>query len=161
MKNLKEKIKWNPVFTLNKFASKEDYEKGIILETSIIKGNLLTNAGINEMWTLIAGTGGEQFAALANLIVGTGSGAEAATDVEGTFTNGVKESMDSGYPTYGTSQKVTYKSVFDGDTANQEWNEFGVLSKASGGVLLNRKVSAQGTKVLGQIWELELEITLS
>ena len=68
--------------------------------------------------------------------------------------------MVDGYPTYGTSQKVTYKAVFDGTSANQAWNEFGVLSKSSGGILLNRKVSTQGTKTAGQVWELELEIEL-
>jgi len=161
MKNIQEKAKWNPVFRINKFASQSDYEAGKLLESVIFEGNKLTNAGINEMWTLIAGTGGEQFGSVANLIVGTGTGSESATDTESTFTNGVKKPMADGYPTYGTSQKVTYKSVYDGDSANQAWNEFGVLSRASGGILLNRKKSTQGTKTAGQVWELQLEITLS
>lgn len=161
MKKLQEKIKWNPVFKIRKFASKSDYEAGKLLEEVIIEGNKLTNAGINNIWTLVAGTGGEQFGTDANLIVGTGTGDETAEDTESTFTNGVKKAMADGYPTYGTSQKVTYKSVYDGDSANQAWNEFGVLSKASGGILLNRKKSTQGTKTSGQVWELQLEITLS
>ena len=160
MKNIQEKAKWNPVFRINKFASQSDYEAGKLLESVVFEGNKLTNAGINEMWTLIAGTGGEQFGSLSNLIVGTGAGSESVTDTESTFTSGVKKPMADGYPTYGTSQKVTYKAVFDGTSANQAWNEFGVLSKASGGILLNRKVSTQGTKAAGQVWELELEIEL-
>jgi hypothetical protein len=160
MKNIQEKAKWNPIFRINKFASQSDYEAGKLLEEVIIEGNKLTNAGINNIWTLVAGTGGEQFGTDANLIVGTGTGDETASDTESTFTNGVKKPMSDGYPTYGTSQKVTYKAVFDGTSANQAWNEFGVLSKSSGGILLNRKVSAQGTKTAGQVWELELEIEL-
>ena len=133
-----------------------------IKQKTVIDGNCLVNEGINDMWKLICGTGGTQFSnALANLIVGTGSGAAQATDTESTFTAGVKKGMESGFPTYGTSQKATWKSSYGSADANQAWGEFGVLNAASSGELMNRKVSAQGTKASGQTWELSLEITLS
>lgn len=161
MRKIKDKANWKPKFRINRFNSEKDYKAGKLASTSEFDGNKLTNAGINELWTLIAGTGGTKFDTGAYLIVGTGSGAENASDVEGTFTAGVKVKVETGYPTYGTNQKVTYKAVFNGSVANQAWNEFGVLNKQSSGVLLNRKVSNQGTKISGQVWELELEITMS
>lgn len=161
MNTVQERGIWKPVWKITKYASQSDKQNNNILEEVVIDGNLLTKAGINEIWTLVSGSGGEQFGELSNLIVGTGSGAATDEDAEVTFTNGVKEAMESGYPTYGTSQKVTFKASYDGDTANQAWNEFGVLSKESSGILLNRKVSSQGTKTLGQVWELELEISLA
>mgnify|MGYP001222876014 CR=1 FL=1 len=153
-----EKATW----TIRKFANDEDYKNNKPYEVSKIDGNILVNEGINEVFKLICGTGGAQFSsANANLIVGTGTGDEAATDTEATFTNGVKKGMDSGFPTYGTNQKATWKATYDGSSANQAWNEFGVLNAASSGKLLNRKVSSQGTKTSGQVWEISIEISLS
>ena len=152
------------VWTITKYASQEDYEKKNPYEKVRFEGNLLVNEGINYLNTMFATDAktGTPFSNVnANLIVGTGTGAAVATDVETTFTSGVKKAMMSGYPTYGTDQKITWKSSYGADDANQAWNEFGVLNAATGGKLLNRKVSAQGTKVSGQTWELELEISWS
>lgn len=162
LKQTIEKIFEKATWTIRKFANDEEYKNDKPYEISTIDGNILVNEGINEIWKLICGTGGTQFSTSnANLIVGTGTGDESATDTEATFTNGVKKGMDGGFPTYGTNQKATWKATFDGTSANQAWNEFGVLNAASGGKLLNRKKSAQGTKVAGQVWELSIEITLS
>lgn len=152
------KTRW----TIEKFSSDEDFAAGKSYDKVNIDGNCLCNEGINEINKLIAGTGGAQYSnALANLVVGTGSGAAAATDTEATFTAPVKKTMDTSFPTYGTSQKITWQSTYASGDANQAWGEFGVLNAASSGKLLNRKVSAQGTKVSGQTWVLTLEITLS
>lgn len=158
----KEKVFEKAEWLIRKFADEKAYKDNNSYEEVKIDGNALVNEGINDVWKLICGTGGTQFSnADANLIVGTGSGAEAAGDTEATFTSGVKKGMEAGFPTYGTSQKATWKSSYGSGDANQAWNEFGVLNAASSGDLLNRKVSAQGTKTVGQVWELSLEITLS
>jgi hypothetical protein len=68
--------------------------------------------------------------------------------------------MDSGYPSV-SGQTVTFQATFQSTEANWAWNEFGVANSSAGTVLLNRKVSAQGTKLAGQIWTLILTITLS
>ena len=148
---------------LKKVYSKAEALKLFGIEQfSKVEGNCLCNQGINDIWKSICGTGGVQYSnAVANLITGTGSGAATASDTEATFTAGVKKGMESGFPTYGTSQKATWKSSYGSGDANQVWGEFGVLNAASSGDLLNRKVSAQGTKTSGQTWELSLEITLS
>lgn len=157
-----EKIFEKAVWTIRKFVSDKDYKANNPFEVVSFDGNLLVNEGINEVWKLICGSGGAQFSnALANLIVGTGSGAAATTDTEATFTSGVKKAMDASYPTYGTSQKATWKATYGSGDANQAWNEFGVLNNATSGKLMNRKVSSQGTKTSGQTWELTIEITLS
>lgn len=150
---------------ITKYANYEDSinNKPYEIVTNLEK-NELTNEGINYLLTMVATdakTGTPWSSANANLIVGTGAGAADPTDVEGTFTAGVKAAMAATYPTYGTNQKATWKASYGTPTANQVWGEFGVLSQATSGKLLNRKVSAQGTKVAGQVWELEIELTLT
>jgi hypothetical protein len=161
-KRILEKAFEDAVWTIRKFANDEAVRKNQPFEVVKFKGNCLCNEGINEFITLGCGTGATKYDNTnANLIVGTGSGAAQATDTEATFTAGVKKGMMAGYPTYGTSQKMTFKASYGSGDANQAWNEFGILNAASAGKLLNRKVSAQGTKTSGQTWELTLEITLS
>ncbi len=163
MSKIKEKANWKPRWTITRFASQEDKEKGSHYDISKIDGNVLTNAGINRMWELIAGADEEDFADAAVLAVGTNgdSVAEAATNTEASFTGIVKEAMEGGYPTFGSDQKMTWKASFDGDTANISWQEFGVLTKTTSGVLLNRVLSDEGSKTEGQVWDLELSVTLS
>lgn len=164
MKNkLKETFEEKALWKITKYADADAKAKGESYETKEIDGNILVNEGINELLTILgsAATGTKYDNTNAYLIVGTGSGAAAASDTEATFTAGVKEGMEDGYPTYGTDQKIIWKASYDGDTANQAWGEFGVLNASSAGKLLNRKVEAEGTKTSGQVWDLELQITLS
>lgn len=162
-KKFVEKAFEKAVWHITKFANEADFAAGKILEKVRIDGNALVNEGINELLTILgsAASGTKFDNTNANLIVGTGSGGADPGDTEATFTAGVKKAMDGGFPTYGTSQKITFQATYGAGDANQAWNEFGVLNAASSGKLLNRKVSAQGTKTNGQIWQLTLEITLS
>lgn len=126
-------------------------------------GNMLVNAGINALWTLVCGTGATKFDNTnAYLGVGDSSTAEGAsqTDLQAA-SNKLRKAMNGGYPTYGTSQKGTWQSDFTSAEANFAWNEFGVFNAAAAGTMLNRKVSSQGTKTAGQTWRLTLEITLA
>jgi hypothetical protein len=129
-----------------------------------IDGNIMLNEGINELWTLVCSSSGTKFDnSNAYLGVGDSSTAENATQTGlQAAVNKLYKAMDGGYPTYGTSQKATWRSTFAGGEANFGWNEFTVANgNSDSAVNLNRKVSAQGTKVSGQVWELTLEITLS
>lgn len=137
---------------------------GQYLGKQAILGNLLLNEGINELWTLGAGGGGTAFNnSNSYLGVGDDSTAEAASQTGlQAATNKLYKAMDATYPTYGTSQKITFRSTFASGDANFAWNEFTVANGSSdSGKNLNRKVSAQGTKTSGQSWQLTLEITLS
>ncbi len=153
----KENIKWLPKWKITKYNKGETTP----YEVKDIVGNALTAAGMNEIWKLVCGDTVDDFGTAPVLIVGTGTGAETEADNEATFTAGVKQGMEGGYPTFGTNKKATWRASFDGDTANQAWQEFGLLSKETGGVLMNRKTSDQGSKTLGQVWDLELMIELS
>lgn len=172
--SIAEIIEHATVWKIRRFKNDADFKAGKVYskqeakrlfgadQFTQIDGNVLCNEGINELWELVcAATATRYDNTNANLIVGTGSGGATAGDTEATFTAGVKKVMDGGYPTYGTSQKAVWRATYVSGDANQAWNEFGTLNAASSGLLLNRKVSAEGTKVVGQTWELTLEITLS
>ena len=162
MIKLKDKGKFTKRWTIERFASQADFEKGNCYKKSVVNHNVLANGGINELWTLVCAATGIRFDNTnAYLITGTGVGAAAAADVEGTFTAGVAKGMEAGYPTYGTLQKATWRALFGAGDANQAWNEFGVMNASTGEQLLNRLVSAQGTKTVGQVWQLTFDITLS
>jgi len=158
-----EKVSYRTRWTLRKFANDMAYKRGEAYEEKVIDGNILLNAGINQLWTILCSSGGTKFdASNAYLGVGDSSTAEAATQTDlQAATNKLRKAIDASYPTYGTSQKATWKSTFGGTDANFAWNEFGVFNASSGGTMLNRKVSSQGTKTSGQTWELTLDITLS
>lgn len=128
-----------------------------------VDGNLLLNEGINEIWTLVAGGSATAFNnANSYLAVGNSATAAAATQTGLQGASQLYKAMDASYPTYGTSQKITFRSTYGSSDANFAWEEFTV---ANGGtdadVNMNRKVSSQGTKTSGQTWQLTLEITLS
>jgi hypothetical protein len=136
----------------------------IAFQLSDFDGNLLLNDGIDDiMWTLICGGAGTAMSN-ANAYLGVGdsdtAAAAAQTDLQAAV-NKIRVGMEDGYPTYGSSQKATFQSSFDGDTANYTWAEFITTNHASAATALNRKVSAQGTKTSGQVWVLTEEITLS
>ncbi len=125
-----------------------------------IDGNGLLEGGINALLTNNCSSGGTLFDVNSQLGVGDGNTAfdETHTGLQGA--NKTFKAMDSGYPTYGTSKKSTWKATFGPNEANHAWNEFTVRNGGDGAVCLNRKVEVQGTKTVGQTWELTLEIEL-
>jgi len=138
-------------------------ENGVLYNTSEFDNNGLANTGIDELWTLVGGTGATQFDNT-NAYIGVGDDntafAAGQTDLQA-VTNKLRQGMEATYPTYGSSQKITFKSSFGGSDANWHWEEFGVFNASSSGVMLNRKVEDEGTKTSGQTWVVTLEITLS
>lgn len=164
------------MWSIARWGSEEDRVRGVIYgaaqalkmfgvpQFSAFPGNVLLDEGINELWSLVAGTGGVKFDS-ANAYLGVG---DSAAGEDHTHTglqaavNKLWKGMMATYPTYGTLLKATWKSEFTSAEANYAWNEFTVVNATSDtGDNLNRKVSAQGTKVSGQTWELTLEISLS
>lgn len=167
---------WTPewkIFRFNpmgEFASEEvaaNFFKGIEgfdpYDISILPGNLLVNTGIGEMWDLICGLGTPTAFNNANARLGVGDSttAAAATDT-GLLaaTNKTYKAMDATYPSR-NAQTVTFQSTFGSADANYSWNEFIADNGATALKAMNRKVSAQGTKVSGQTWTLQLGVTLS
>jgi hypothetical protein len=168
-----DRVRYRTAWKISRWASEEDRrtnrtyteEEALRLfgapQHTEIDGNVLLNEGINELWTIVCSSSGTKYDnSNAQLGTGTSSAGEDAahTDLQA---GGVWKGMMTSYPTYGTSQQAVWKSEYTSGEANQAWNEFSVRNGSSANKNLNRKVSAQGTKVAGQLWELTLTITLS
>jgi len=127
-------------------------------------GNLLLNEGINEAWSLLCGTGGVKFDAT-NAYLGVGDSDTAAVATQTglqAVTNKLYVAMDSGYPTYGASQKATWKSTYSTAQANFAWKEVTVANGTSDASdNMNRKVQDMGTKTSAVARVLTMDITLA
>ena len=159
-----EQIGYQPKWTLRKYASDAAYQRGEApYETVEICGNLLLNEGIGALALLLTGGAATAFNN-ANSYIGVGDSATAAAASQTglqAVTNKDYVAMAATYPQI-ASQTVTWRGVFDGNTANYAWNEMSVANgNSDAAVNLNRKVSAQGTKTTGQTWTLDLSITFS
>jgi len=175
---------WSPLWSIHKFyehrgrvakASRRGLSLAYLMENFELMesplrfpGNCLLNEGINEMWTLIAGTGAIKFDN-GNAYIGVGDDATAAdpaqTGLLGAANAGTHKlyvAMDGGYPTYGTSQKTTWRSTYTSAQANFHWQEITVSNTNSDtGKNMNRKAQDMGTKASGSTWVPTLETTLS
>jgi hypothetical protein len=176
MSSINEKVSYKTLWKILRYASEDDYKQGRrysdtearqlfngMAQESVIEGNLLLNEGINVLWTILCSASGTKFDnSNAYLGVGDSNTAESASQTGLQGTNKTYKAMDGGYPTYGTSQKATWRASYGSAEGNHAWNEFTVANGNSDAAdNLNRKVSAQGTKTAGQTWQLTLEITLS
>lgn len=126
------------------------------------EGNLLLNEGINELFTLICGTGATKWDN-SNARLGVGNSNTAAAATQTALLGGSTEikAMDASYPTYGTTQKATFRSTFASGEGNFAWEEWSIDNGASALKSLNRKVTSLGTKVSGTTWVFTVEISLS
>lgn len=158
-----EKILHKTVWRIRKYAKDEDFKKDRPFEISEFDGNCLLNEGITALQNLLTG-GAETAFSNANSYLGVGDSSTAADPAQTGLqaaTNKLYKAMEATYPQI-SAQKTTWRSVFGVGEANFAWNEFTVASGNSDAAdNLNRKVSAQGTKIAGQVWTLDLEITWS
>ena len=148
---------------ITKYANDTEFAKNSPYEHVTIEDNILLNEGIALILDLLMGVPGTVFDNASSYIgVGDGTTAESAAHTGLQGTNKAYAGMSSGYPQR-SGQKVTWRAVFDGTSANFDWREFTVSnSDSDAGVNLNRKVDVnQGTKGEGQTWTIDLEITLT
>lgn len=118
----------------------------------------ITNAALNHIAGCIIGTGTNFANANARIGVGDGTAAFAVTQTDLQGTNKFRKAMDSGYPTV-SGATVTFKSTFAPAEANFAWQEWGVFNAASGGVMLNRVVENNSTKLSNQTWIMQVDVT--
>lgn len=118
----------------------------------------LTTAGVNFLALAAIGQGTPFDHANACLGVGNGTTAFAASQVDLQGTTKIRKGMDGGYPSV-SPPSVTFRSTFDTDEANFDWNEWGLFNAATGGVMLSRAVESNGTKQNNQTWTLQVTIT--
>ena len=157
--------RWRIEKYIGDFKEAKDFPKNLKpYEAVEFEGNLLLNEGIDELWALVCGTGAVKFDNT-NANMGVGDSATAADATQTGLqaaTNKLYKAMDASYPTYGASQKATWRSTFGSADANFVWNEITVCNTAADtGKNLNRKVQAMGTKASGSTWVATLEVTLT
>lgn len=161
--NLTEAVRYSTRWLIRRYDSESAFERGESYEESEIQGNLLLNEGIAELWDLTCGLGSPTAFNNANARLGVGDSATAAaasqTDLQAA-TNKTYKAMSASYPSR-SGQTVTWRAVFGSSDANYAWEELVIDNGSGAGKTLNRKVSAQGTKASGQVWTLDLSITLS
>ena len=171
MVGISDELNWKAKWRLSKFVgdiptmSEEERAAAVPYEVIDFENNGLANVGINELWKLVCGGTATAFSnANAYLGVGDSNTAFAAsqTDLQA-VTNKTYKAMESSYPTYGTSQKATFRAVFGSSDANYAWEEVVTLNgnNPPTAEMLNRKVQSLGTKASGTSWQLDCEITIS
>lgn len=159
---LQEKAMFTKIWRIRRYRDQEAYERDDCYSESVFTGNVLLEEGIGEMWDLICGLGSPTAFSNANARLGVGDDNTAASSSQTGLlgTNTLYKGMETGYPQRsGTS--VTWRAVFSGSEANFDWNEFTVDNGSGAEINMNRKVDNQGTKTSGQVWTLDLTITLS
>lgn len=151
------------LWTIRKYEDDVAFSDGIPFDVSVFEENLLLSEGITEALKLIGGIAATAFSN-ANAYLGVGDSTTAAaanqTGLQAA-TNKVYKAMAATFPSVAGST-ITWEAVFTGSDANFSWQEFTVANgNSDASVNLNRKVSDQGTKISGQTWTLDLQITLT
>ncbi len=175
MNALEERAFYKTRWLIRRFADDAAFARGEVSEVvggdgqvlpaeSIIDGNILLSEGIGELWDLVCGLGSPIAFSNANAYIGVGDSttAESAahTDLQAA-SNKTYKAMSATYPQR-SGTTVTFQAAMASGDANYSWQEFTVANASSGtGKNLNRKVSNQGSKVAGQVWTIQLQITIS
>jgi hypothetical protein len=154
----------------------EDFEAFHIqpYNTSIVVGNLITNAGWTRLMNLLTAQGGTQALSSTATRIGVGNSntAEAYTDTDlGAAAGSANRWFQpvSGSGSLGT-RTLSFSAAFGTADGNFAWNEFGIdvgTPSVSAGntvnaLLFNHKAGiAQGTKASGQTWTATATITFT
>ena len=160
-----EKGLWQPKYKIDRFENEDAYRHGgSPFEVSEWEGNTLLNEGIQAIWNIIGALTTVTLFDASNAYIGVGDSSTAAAAAQTALqavTNKLYKGMYAGYPQR-SNQTITFRSEFLGGEANFAWNEFTVANgNSDSAVNLNRAVSSQGTKPAGQVWTLDIQITLS
>jgi hypothetical protein len=164
-----EPITWHCHTTLRKFRG-DSIDVADLLDVVEIDGNMLMLGGASALWDFLVGStaAGQPFNN-ANAFIGVGDSSTAEantqTDLVAT-TNKVRKAMDATFPTHtdgttGTANQAVFQSTFGTADANFVWAEWGIFNAATAGRMLNRKVSALGTKTSAATWTLALTLSLN
>lgn len=154
--NVKLAVKYRVI--KRKVGAKKPYE---ILETNQDK---FLVEGMNLMWELICGAGGNAYNN-ANARIGVGDSSTAEDETQTGLqaaTNKLWKGMVATYPLHNVDKKITFRSVFVNGEAEFAWNEVTIVNASDDtGQNMLRIVSAKGTKPAGEEWTAEVECTLA
>jgi len=158
---VRDKLNWKDHWTIRKYANKTAFEYDQPFEVvRLNQENVLLNTGINELWALLTGDSNNVFSeAKAQIGVGDDDTGATASQTDLLGGNTTYKGMDTGYPSHGTDQKIRFRAVFEGGEANYDWREM-VVRQEDSAICLNRIQSDQGTKASGQIWAVNVDITI-
>jgi hypothetical protein len=131
---------------------------------TIIEGNKLLNGGIGSVEDLLAGIASPVLWNAGNAFIGVGDNATAANETQTGLlapTNFAYNSMSATFPSRANTT-LTWQSAFNANQANFGWQEFTVTNKNNNtGNSINRVANNQGTKTVGQVWTVSVQLTLS
>jgi len=137
--------------------------KDVKVERREIHGNVFLTEGINFIWRMVTGEAGLTPFDENNSYIGVGNGTdpENASQTGLTGTQKYYKRVDSGYPKINGNQ-ITFRATFNIDEANFTWNEWTVANGPNDNAInLNRKVEALGSKTSGQVWIMEITLSIS
>jgi len=180
MKKIVENYTWKTTFVINKFkdpngVNAKALQLGLSIEdakslcpgahyaTETFEKNVGLNEGLAELIDLVFGLGTPTAFSNANGYQGIGDSdtAASATQTGLLGTNKTYIAFDATYPQR-TAQTVTIRSTAGSAVANHAWKEYTVANGNSDAAKnLNRKVEDKGTKVSGETWTLEQQLTFA
>lgn len=96
----------------------------------------------------------------AHIAIGDGTTAYASSQTDLQGSSSVRIAVSAGYPQR-SGAVLTYQTIADEDTANFDWNEWGIVNAATGGEMLVRAVQDLGTKAQGAEWKFTGTITVA
>jgi hypothetical protein len=176
-----DRITWKAVWHITKFKDPTDIiakklQAGLstaqaklqfakdYLGSETIENNCCLNEGIGELLDLIAGLGNPTKYDNANAKLGVGDSSTAAIATQTGLqasTNKTFKAADATWPQR-TNQTIEYRATFASGDANYSWQEYTIVNATDDtGKNLNRKCADKGTKVVGESWVLDLQITLA
>lgn len=153
------------LFQVTKFEDDRAVRLGCPYHVGAAFHNIFVNGGLAAVWNLVTSQGGTAYSN-ANASLGVGDSATAPvvtqTDLQAA-TNKLRVAMNAGYPNAPVNGLEQWQSDFTGANGNYSWQEFAVFNTTSqsGGTMLDRATSNQGTKTSGQTWRLTFSFTLS
>jgi len=175
---------WKCHTTIEKWNVPDFHGNRAPYERVEVPGNLLTYGGADVLWGGILkklSTSSTKFqyfdsTAHAAILVGDSSAAAVNTQTDLQASSGAAHryvlNVDATYPKHTTgastaaNAQIQFKATFTSSQGNFAWHEWGVgnkksQAKAYPGRLLNRKVTALGTKTSAGVWALTVTLTLS
>lgn len=154
---------WKPTWIITKYENEEAARRDEPYEVAYSEGNIVVDVGFEHMWKCIRDDAVTPYSSTyAYIWVGDGTAAEAENQTALQGTNTKRKGMVSGYPKAlsGSGHISCWKATFGSADANFAWEEFAIINDSAAGVMLNRQVDSQGTKQSGQVWSVEVQISM-
>jgi len=160
---ISEHAQWRVNWKVEKFHDELELNNKTPYEIACATQNIILNNGATEMLKLIGGIVGSTAFDNANAVINVGDSSAAENSSQAglqAITNKYAQKVDASYPQVLGNQLI-YKSTFNNDVANFQWNEFCIQNgTGAGAIAMNRKVQNLGTKN-GGIWSVQITLSIT